>query len=115
MTFVWTLTSVKIAHRTIAGFDWDRGNREKCQIHGVSIRDIEEVFGRGPAIEPDSFVAEERLRAIGTTSAERYVFLVFTLRVHDGATCLRPISARDMHLREVRQYEEEKDSDVQER
>jgi hypothetical protein len=69
LTFVWTSTSIKIGLKTIAGFYWDRGNREKCQKHGVSIREIEEVLSRDPAIEPDSFAAEERLRAIGTTSA----------------------------------------------
>jgi uncharacterized DUF497 family protein len=65
-----------------------------------------------PAIEPDSFAAEERLRAIGTTSGGRYVFLVFTLRARGRATFLRPISARYMQLREAGHYEEEKDSDV---
>jgi uncharacterized DUF497 family protein len=29
-----------------AGFDWDRGNLEKCRRHGVEIADIEELFRR---------------------------------------------------------------------
>ena len=28
----------------VAGFDWDHGNREKCQKHGVSVADIEFAF-----------------------------------------------------------------------
>jgi uncharacterized DUF497 family protein len=26
------------------GFDWDSGNRAKCQKHGVSIAEIESLF-----------------------------------------------------------------------
>ena len=29
-----------------AGFNWDAGNRKKCQKHGVSIAEIESVFSR---------------------------------------------------------------------
>jgi uncharacterized DUF497 family protein len=25
-------------------FDWDAGNRQKCQKHGLSARDIESIF-----------------------------------------------------------------------
>lgn len=28
----------------IAGFNWDNGNSEKCQKHGVSIEEIEALF-----------------------------------------------------------------------
>ena len=28
------------------GFDWDDGNRDKCQKHGVSIGEIERLFER---------------------------------------------------------------------
>ena len=27
----------------VAGFDWDAGNRAKCQKHGVSVAEVEEV------------------------------------------------------------------------
>jgi uncharacterized protein len=98
---------------TVAGFDWDEGNREKCQRHGVSIVEIEGLFGRPHAIHVDveHSLAEERLKAIGRTGAGRHVFLVFTLREHEGAVYIRPISARYMHRREIRHYEEE-DSDL---
>jgi uncharacterized protein len=29
-----------------AVFDWDSGNRKKCQKHGVSIAEIESLFDR---------------------------------------------------------------------
>jgi hypothetical protein len=36
-----------------AGFDWDRGNRKKCQKHGLSSAEIESVFDRPVVILPD--------------------------------------------------------------
>lgn len=93
----------------IAGFDWDRGNRDKCQKHGVSIADIESLFTRDPVIFVDTehSLTEERLRAIGRTHTGRYVFLVFTRRERGGKTYIRPISARYMHRKESDSYEEE--------
>ena len=93
----------------IAGFDWDEGNRENCQRHGVSITEIEALFRRPHNISVDvqHSLTEERLRAIGKTRSGRSVFLVFTLREREGKIYLRPISARYMHRREVRHYEEE--------
>ena len=93
----------------IAGFDWDERNRENCQRHGVSITEIEALFRRPHNISVDvqHSLTEERLRAIGKTRSGRSVFLVFTLREREGKIYLRPISARYMHRREVRHYEEE--------
>jgi uncharacterized protein len=92
----------------IRGFDWDHGNREKCQKHGMSIGEIEAVFTRPVLILPDHENAsgESRLKAIGTTPAGRHAFIVFTWRTErtDGAL-LRPISARYMHKGEVEAYE----------
>jgi uncharacterized DUF497 family protein len=36
------------------GFNWDSGNRTKCQKHGVSIAEIESVFSRPVVILPDN-------------------------------------------------------------
>ena len=36
-----------------SGFDWDRGNIEKCQKHGISAKLIESVFEQPVAILPD--------------------------------------------------------------
>jgi uncharacterized protein len=51
----------------IRGFDWDDGNRDKCQKHGMSIEEIEAVFTRPVVILPDreSASGERRLKAIG--------------------------------------------------
>lgn len=91
----------------IAGFDWDDGNRHKCQKHGVSCELIEELFSRPIALEPDPSAIEARIRAIGRAGNGRLVFLVFTLRERDSATFVRPISARYMHKKERQAYEEE--------
>jgi uncharacterized DUF497 family protein len=37
----------------IAGFDWDNANRTKCRKHGVSIREIEDLFTRAVLMVPD--------------------------------------------------------------
>ena len=89
----------------VAGFDWDEGNWPKCGKHGVSRTEIEEVLLGTPAVMPDPFPEEPRMRAIGTTAAGRHVFLVFMLRQIDGETRLRPISARYMHQKEIAHYE----------
>jgi hypothetical protein len=34
----------------VDGFDWDDGNRSKCQKHGMSIAEIEALFLRGARV-----------------------------------------------------------------
>jgi uncharacterized DUF497 family protein len=89
----------------IEGFDWDAGNWPKCGKHGVSRKEIEEVLTGTPAVMPDPYPDEPRLRAIGKTTAGRYVFLIFMPRQIDGKTRLRPISARYMNPKEIDRYE----------
>jgi uncharacterized DUF497 family protein len=93
----------------VAGFDWDTGNLEKCQKHGVSVMEIEGLFARPHTTRLDvaHSLAEERLRVIGKTNTGRYVFLVFTIRERNGERFIRPISARYMHGKEVEHYEKE--------
>ena len=89
-----------------SGFDWDDGNRQKCQKHGVSIEEIESVFANDPVVYRDEIHSrdEERWQAIGRTLRGRAVFVVFTIRqVHEGWR-IRPVSARFMHVREVENY-----------
>ncbi len=91
------------------GFEWNRGNRAKCEKHGLSVSAIESLFARPIAILPDAAHShgEHRFRAIGRTDKGRGVFIVFTLR-HDGEEVLiRPISARYMHKKEIDAYEKE--------
>jgi hypothetical protein len=92
---------------TVAGFQWDRGNRSKCRAHGVSIADIEEAFRRPLSVFPDPAhsLAEERFKAIGTSAAGRHLLIVFTLRDSGRQTFIRPISARFMHAKEIDYYE----------
>jgi uncharacterized protein len=92
----------------IRGFDWDDGNRDKCQKHGMSIGEIEAVFTRPVVILPDRESAsdERRLKAIGRTPVGRHAFIVFTWPAERaGSALLRPISARYMHKGEVESYE----------
>ena len=88
-----------------SGIQWDKGNRTKCQKHGVTIAEIEYVFQNDPGIAPDlaHSQAETRFFAIGKTREKRNVFIVFTIR----ETEIRPISARYMHEKEVSRYEKE--------
>lgn len=101
------MPSLVVDSRIIAGFDWDEGNRDKCQQHGVTIAEIESVFAGTPAIAPDAShsVAETRFLAIGRSSSGRHVFLAFTWRDRNGANLIRVISARYMHTKEVEHYE----------
>ena len=89
----------------LAGFDWDEGNWPKCGKHGVSREEIEQVLLNSPAVMPDPHQNEPRMRAIGKTDAERYIFLVFVLREIENKVFLRPISARFMHQKEIDHYE----------
>ncbi|HEY3973560.1 MAG TPA: BrnT family toxin [Candidatus Sulfotelmatobacter sp.] len=91
------------------GFDWDRGNRAKCEKHGLSVADIEDVFARPLAILPDSAHSqrERRFRAVGRTERGRGVFIVFTLRSKGTEVLTRPVSARYMHKKEFDAFEKE--------
>jgi uncharacterized protein len=94
---------------TISGFDWEEGNRAKCQRHGLSPAEVEALFDRPLLIIPDEAHSqdERRLRAIGKTTRGRSVFLVFTVRERGGKRLIRPITARYMHRKEVISYEKE--------
>jgi uncharacterized protein len=91
----------------VLGFDWDIGNYEKCQKHGVSIEDIDFIFRNNPKIAPDNkhSSTEKRFIAIGINENGRHAFIAFTFRKIDGEKYIRPISARFMHEKEVINYE----------
>src|SRR5260370_22450393 len=93
-----------------SGVELDEGNRRKCQKHGVSSAEIEHVLRHGETlITPDqkNFPSEQRFLAIGRTRDGRHTFLVFTPREYATGTLLRPISARYMHEKEIKKYEQE--------
>ena len=97
----------------VDGFDWDTANAAKCEQHGLSLDAIEAVFRAGPRVAPDMAhsVTEQRLIAIGVVPVGqegegRAVFIAFTIREVAGARLIRPISARFMHAKEQRGYEQ---------
>jgi uncharacterized protein len=89
------------------GFDWDAGNRAKCQKHGISVADIEAFLLGNPRAVPDlrHSIREQRFLAVGRNSRGRPLFVVFTLRHRDGKSLIRPLSARYMHKKEIEGYE----------
>lgn len=93
----------------VNGFDWDDGNKTKCQAHGLTIEDIQSVFYNAPFVSPNvnHGTAEERFHAIGLTNNKKYTFVVFTFRTDQYGTLIRPISARYMHKKEIEHYEKQ--------
>jgi uncharacterized protein len=92
----------------VQGFDWDDGNRAKCQKHGVSIAEIEALFMDAPRIAPDPKHSddEDRMIAVGRTNSGRPVFVAFTIRTKNRRL-IRPVTARYMHAKEIAAYEKE--------
>ena len=91
----------------VAGFDWDQGNREKCQKHGVSVAEIEFLFRSEIRVAPDPAHSdeEERFIGIGRTAEGKAIFVAFTFRLRGDERLIRPISARYMHKKEIQAYE----------
>jgi len=86
------------------GFDWDDGNREKNQKHGVHAWECEQVFFNEPLLvldDPKHSMVEDRFAAFGYTDAGRLLVVVYTMRKRR----IRVISARDMNKRERGFYE----------
>ena len=94
----------------VLGFDWDTGNRRKCRQHGLALGEIEAFFRQESVfVMPDIHHSqvEERYIAYGPSPAKgRPMFVAFTIRIKEGETLIRPISARYMHEKEAREYEE---------
>jgi uncharacterized DUF497 family protein len=92
----------------ITGFDWDDGNsRKSADKHDVSQAEAESVFFNDPLIVvEDAKHSERELRfnALGKTAQNRLLHISFTLR--QNGTMVRVISARDMHRKERKAYEQ---------
>ena len=92
----------------IFGFDWDEGNsRKSADKHDVSQAEAESIFFNDPLIvieDPRHSDKEQRFKALGKTGQNRLLHVTFTLR--QNGTTIRVISARDMHRRERRLYEQ---------
>ena len=92
----------------IAGFDWDDGNsRKSADKHDVSQAEAESVFFKDPLIvvaDEKHSDKEQRLNALGKTAQNRLLHVTFTIR--QNGTVIRVISARDMHRKERKIYEQ---------
>ena len=88
-----------------AGFEWDKGNRDKNLVkHNVRDWECEQVFFNRPLLVLSDLrhsSEEKRWAAFGRTDAGRFLAVVFTNR----RNLLRVISARDMNRREREFYE----------
>jgi uncharacterized DUF497 family protein len=86
------------------GFDWDPGNGNKNWLgHSVTTTECEQIFFNEPLVvasDSKHSQVEDRYYALGRTSADRRLFVVFTMR----GTLVRVISARDMSRKERRVY-----------
>mgnify|MGYP001388098520 CR=1 FL=1 len=93
----------------IAAFDWDSGNRKKCQGHGLTSLEVEEFFKQEIFIAPDFKHSQKEARylAAGRSQKGRPMFVAFTLREKAEGLLIRPIGARYMHEKEAKRYEEE--------
>ena len=90
----------------IAGFDWDAGNRVKCQKHGVSITDIERCSGVPLPSFPIPLIPGRKSVTRPSAHPKNDATYSWSSRYGD-ATLVRPISARYMHRKEVKHYEKE--------
>ena len=92
----------------ITGFEWDEGNSLKsADNHDVSQAEAESIFYNDPLIVAEDIKHSEReprLNALGKTSQNRLLHITFTLR--QSGTLIRVISARDMHRKERKVYEQ---------
>jgi uncharacterized DUF497 family protein len=87
------------------GFEWDEGNRNKNRLkHKVSTEECEELFFNEPLIileDHKHSEIEQRYAAHGVTDNGRKLHLIFTVRNNR----FRVISARDMHRKERKFYD----------
>jgi uncharacterized protein len=92
----------------IAGFDWDDGNiRKSADKHDVSQAEAESIFFNDPLIvigDAKHSETEQRFNALGKAAQSRLLHITFTLR--QNGTMVRVISARDMHRKEKKAYEQ---------
>ena len=92
----------------ITGFDWDDGNaRKSAGKHAVSMAEAEQVFFNDPLLlleDAKHSQRENRHHALGKSDEGRLLHITFTLR--RSGEKIRVISARDMHKKERKIYEQ---------
>ncbi len=94
--------------KQIKGFNWNAGNeRKNVDKHSVTQIETEQLFFNEPLLlQPDKKHSNEepRYHALGITDKGRQLHISFTLREDD--TLIRVISARPMHKKERKFYEQ---------
>jgi len=92
----------------IIGFNWDAGNeRKNANKHSVDKYEAEQVFFNKPMLileDQKHSIKEPRFHALGRSNDKRLLHVTFTLRNDDSL--IRVISARDMHRKERKIYEQ---------
>lgn len=92
----------------ITGFDWDNGNaRKSTEKHEVRQSEAEQVFFNQPLLvvsDHKDSQKEPRYHALGITDDRRQLHITFTLR--GAGSLIRVISARNMHRKERKIYEQ---------
>ena len=92
----------------IRGFAWDHGNTPKIvNKHKVIPSEAEQIFFNEPLLllgDRKHGQDEHRFHALGITDDRRLLHVTFTLRAQN--TLIRMISARDMHQKERKVYEQ---------
>lgn len=93
-----------------SGFEWNEGNLRHCQKHGLSRQQVEHFLQQDNLLVAPALLhaqQEERYLAVGRARTGKPMLVVFTIRRVDETIRIRPISARYMHEKEARKYEEE--------
>lgn len=92
---------------SVEGFEWDPGNdRKNADRHQVSCEEAEQVFFNRPLLLQEDVRhshGEARYHAFGRTRDGRKLAITFTVR----GRRIRVISARDMHRKERKRYEQD--------
>jgi uncharacterized DUF497 family protein len=90
----------------VTGFEWDDGNAPKLAArHDVEPGECEQAFFVEPFVvvtDEKHSVTEPRWRALGRTTNNRHLHMVFTVR----GDRIRVIHARDMNRKERSAYAE---------
>lgn len=87
--------------------EWDQGNSMKNEKHSVSDAEAEQVFFNEPLLvlgDSGHSASESRWHALGRTNEHRLLQVTFTVRA--GGSRVRVISARPMHRKERKVYEQ---------
>ncbi len=99
-------TNVHTKSMEIRGIEWDHGNWPKCGKHGATKDEIEHVLEHTTFRIRDPYPDEERYNTAHPAITGRHIFVAYTYREREDGVYMRPISARPMHEKEVKRYEQ---------